>query len=302
MRKIKIKIRGRPGWHIECSTMSMKYLNTQTLDIHAGGRDLIFPHHENEIAQAESLTGKPFAKYWIHHGLLTINGQKMSKSLGNFITIKDVLKKYPTPAIKLFMLMTHYGHPLDFTDKSIKAALMALQRFKYFFYGVARRMDLLKNYKPEFSEEELKKNSSDLRKGIDNYKEKFKQAMDDDFNTPQALAILFEMLNFTNKYIQPNIKTIAINIEDLKYAEDSVAELSDVLGLFLKKQIEYLSPELLSRIEPKIKERDEARKTKNFKKADQIRDELLEKDDIVLEDTPEGTIPRKRYKHVGDNK
>ena len=125
--------RGRPGWHIECSCMSMKHLKTQTLDIHAGGRDLIFPHHENEIAQSESLTGKPFAKYWIHHGLLTINSQKMAKSLGNFVTVKDALKKYPADILKMFYLQAHYSKPIDFSEKNMQTAASALEGFHIFF-------------------------------------------------------------------------------------------------------------------------------------------------------------------------
>src|SRR3989338_6258335 len=179
---------GRPGWHIECSVMSQKLLKTDTLDIHAGGRDLIFPHHENEIAQAEALTGKPFAKYWIHHGLLTINGQKMAKSLGNFVTIKDFMEKYKDADIlKLFFLSAHYAHPIDYSDKKIEETKEALGR-----------IHILKN---KLEKKIHSRQSIVHSKDIEKIKEKFLTAMDDDFNTSQALACLFDLVNLTNKNI-----------------------------------------------------------------------------------------------------
>ncbi len=182
---------GRPGWHIECSCMSMKHLHTQTLDIHAGGRDLIFPHHENEIAQSEGLTGKPFAKYWVHHGLLTVNGQKMSKSAGNFITVKEALAKYSVDELKMFYLFSHYASNIDFSEEKIIEARKALGKFDVLFY---RASSLLKDKQVE-----------PIQAGfINKYKHEFFEAMDDDFNTPKALAALFNLINDTNIYVDQN--------------------------------------------------------------------------------------------------
>jgi cysteinyl-tRNA synthetase len=179
--------RGRPGWHIECSVMSQKFLKTDTLDIHAGGRDLIFPHHENEIAQVEALTGKPFAKYWIHHGLLTINGQKMAKSLGNFVTIKDFIAKHKdADLLKLFFLSAHYSHPIDYTEEKIEEAKQALERITILLTK---------------TEQGVAGKRNNAFKGIEELKNKFIEAMDDDFNTPQALAAIFVLCQEYNKRI-----------------------------------------------------------------------------------------------------
>src|SRR5208283_4373835 len=169
----------------------MKHLHTETLDIHAGGRDLIFPHHENELAQSEALTQKPFAKYWIHHGLLTINGQKMSKSLGNFVTIEQALEQYSADEIKMFFLFSHYVSNIDFSDDKILEARKALNKFDVLFYRAA---GLLKD-----------QNVQPVQAGfISKYKNEFIEAMDDDFNTPKALAALFNLINDTNIYIDQN--------------------------------------------------------------------------------------------------
>ena len=271
--------KGRPGWHIECSVMSQRFLNSDTLDIHAGGRDLIFPHHENEIAQAEAKTGKPFAKYWIHHGLLTIDAQKMSKSLGNFITIKDALKKYVPDSIKLLMLGTHYSHQLNFSDKSMQQAVEGLQRFIALF-GRITSSDVLKN----IQEQDVTKN---FKEAIDKLKEEFIKAMDDDFNTPQALSKLFEMINRAN--VESENKR-----ESLIYVKKVITELGDIFGLFSKQKkldLEFLDDELVKYVQGKIDEREEARKEKDFKKADSIRDQL-QKESILIEDTSEGTTWR----------
>jgi len=174
---------GRPGWHIECSVMSQKYLACDTLDIHAGGRDLVFPHHENETAQSQAKTGKPFTNYWIHHGLLTINGQKMSKSLGNFVTIEDFKNKYKNAdLLKLLYLNAHYSSPVDYTEEKIEEAKKAYERIDIF-------MRKVKDFKT------VAGGGGEILK----YKEDFKRHMDDDFNTPQALSVLFEMINRFNK-------------------------------------------------------------------------------------------------------
>ena len=271
--------KGRPGWHIECSVMSQRFLNSDTLDIHAGGRDLIFPHHENEVAQAQAKTGKTFANYWIHHGLLTIDAQKMSKSLGNFITIKDALKKYSPDSIKLLMLGTHYSHQLNFSDKSMQQAVTGLQRFISLF-GKIKSLGALKNVQ----EQDVAKN---FKESIDELKEEFIKVMDDDFNTPQALSKLFEMINRAN--VESENKR-----ESLIYAKKVIMELGDIFGLFSKQKkldLEFLDGELVKYVQGKIDEREEARKEKDFKKADSIRDQL-QKESILIEDTSEGTTWR----------
>lgn len=264
--------KGRPGWHIECSVMSQKFLNTQTLDIHAGGRDLIFPHHENEIAQGEALSGKPFAKYWIHHGLLTINGQKMSKSLGNFITIKDFIAKYhDADLLKLFFLSAHYSHPIDYTEEKIEESKQALERI----------LTLLK----KIDKKGIKaKRINKKKKEIEEVRNKFIQAMDDDFNTPQGLAAIFELVNLANK-----------NIEDSNFVSEAkklLSELSGIFGLSLKKK--NISEDISSSIKLLIEKRNIARKKGDFSESDRIRKELEEKG-IILEDTKDGkTIWRRK--------
>ncbi len=265
--------KGRPGWHIECSVMSQKFLKTDTLDIHAGGRDLIFPHHENEIAQSEAFAGKQFAKYWIHHGLLTINGQKMAKSLGNFITIKDVLKKYPADVLKIFYLQAHYSSPVDFSWEKMEECKSAVERFYVLF-------DKIERLKTKDQPAKTKKDSS-FKKKIDKLKEKFIEAMDDNFNTPVALSVLFDIVSMANKVTSPAI---------LLYAKDTILKLSSIFGLSYKKM--EVEPEFKAYIAEKIKERDEARKAKDFEKSDSIREELF-KLGIILEDTKEGTTWRK---------
>ena len=263
--------KGRPGWHIECSVMSQKFLKTETLDIHAGGRDLIFPHHENEIAQAEALTGKPFAKYWIHHGLLTINSQKMAKSLGNFVTIKDFMSKYQNAdLLKTFFLSAHYSSPIDYTEARIEEARQALERITILLDKIEKKAGGLG----------LRAKGT---KEIDEIKERFVAAMDDDFNTPQALAAVFDLVNISNK-----------NIDDINFilsAGDTLKELLGILGILLEvKKVSGLSDE---EIKQKIAERQTARKNKDFALSDKIRKELESKG-VILEDTKEGTTWRRK--------
>jgi cysteinyl-tRNA synthetase len=264
---------GRPGWHIECSTMSMRYLRAQTFDIHAGGRDLIFPHHENEIAQAEALTGKKFARYWIHHGLLTIDGRKMSKSLGNFITIKDVLEKFSPNVIKLFFLSAHYASPIDFTILSLEKTQKALAKVQEFIdkaVALARDGDTAASVGQQ-------------KTAIDEKISRFHEVMDDDFNTAQGLAVLFDLVALGNKYYNANAKA-AVGVV-LKVLLD----LGGVLGLKLKPS-ERMSVTLTEttkvsdvakltisedEIEKLKSERRQARQRKDFKRADEIRDYLL---------------------------
>jgi cysteinyl-tRNA synthetase len=259
--------KGRPGWHIECSVMSRKFLNADTLDIHAGGRDLIFPHHENEIAQAETRTGKPFAKYWIHHGLLTIENQKMAKSMGNFITIKDALKRYPVDALKIFYLQAHYSSSIDFSEKKMAEAKAALERFHVFFDKIKRQ----KNCDGS--------NRSDTKKFrgiIDTLRREFTDAMDDDFNTPQALSKLFEMVSQANIELENN----DIGAE---YAKDTIMDLAArIFNLFSKQ--EKIPSGKKRFVESKIIERNRAGKAGDFAEADRIREELR-KEGIILEDS-----------------
>lgn len=258
--------KGRPGWHIECSSMSLKYLNCETLDIHAGGRDLIFPHHENEIAQAEALSGKPFAKYWIHHGLLTINGQKMAKSSGNFITIHDALEKYTVEDLKMFFLSSHYASPIDFSDEKMQEAHKALQRFEIFFNETER----------------LKRKgggiSSPQKDFIKRHEDAFVEAMDDDFNTPRALGCLFELIN--EAYRQKDDKDFFLIAHSV---QETVKDLGQqIFGLF-KADFDVKDNE----IQELLNQRQEARAHKDFKRSDGLRDVLMEKG-IVVEDTKDG--------------
>jgi len=258
---------GRPGWHIECSVMSSKYLKTETLDIHAGGRDLIFPHHENEIAQAEALTGREFAKYWIHHGLLTISGQKMSKSLGNFVTIKDFLEKYgESDILKLFFLSTHYSHPIDYNTEKIEEAMKQKKIFYEFF-------DRVNNWDIAGLEPKDASSIKDAEK-IDNVTDKFEKAMDDDFNTPQALGHLFELADLGSKFVSQDKKE-AFGLIDKK--------VKTFLGIFgiKEKPKTTLPAELLS----ELKERARARRNKDFKRADELREDIKKRFNYFVEDT-----------------
>jgi cysteinyl-tRNA synthetase len=262
---------GRPGWHIECSCMSLKHLHCETLDIHAGGRDLIFPHHENEIAQAEPLTGKPFARHWIHHGLLTIQGQKMAKSLGNFITVQDALRKYSADQLKMFFLSSHYASPMDFTDGKMREARKALERFDILFWKAYQMLDGRKAVEPVEAE------------FVTKHRNEFIEAMDDDFNTPMALGCLFNFINDTNKFIHTapqdgNYREIIFR------AVDTIESLSrNIFGLFLKEKDSDLTQEQKTLLE----ERLNARKKKDFKRSDNIRDQL-KGIGIVVEDTKDG--------------
>lgn len=264
--------KGRPGWHIECSVMSRKFLGTDTLDIHAGGRDLIFPHHENEIAQAEAFSGKPFAKYWIHHGLLTINGQKMSKSLGNFITIKEILEKYPPEVLKIFYLQAHYSSPVDFSRERMEEAKKAMQRFEV----LCQRIIVIKM--------PANKNKGKIAGFVEQHKKDFLDAMDDDFNTPRALGCLFDLVVDTNKFIDSEERDDNY-YTTIDYAGSILIELGKkIFGItmtgFAKDGGTVEENNLLS-------EREKARKSKDYKLADEIR-EQLRKMEIIVEDSKDG--------------
>ena len=267
--------KGRPGWHIECSVMSQKFLKAHTLDIHAGGRDLVFPHHENEIAQSEAYSGKLFAKYWIHHGLLTINGHKMSKSLGNFITIKDALKKYSLDAIKILFLQAHYSSPVDFSEEKIAQANAALERFRIFFD---------KTNRPEGKDVSGPVPDEGCKKDIDALKQGFIDAMDDDFNTPQALGKLFEMI--TVSYAGSARGHLC-----MRYAGKTIEELALIFNLDLRSNAE-IDHDLELYIKSMIDKRNACRRDKDFKSADSIRDELRARG-IIIEDDKGKTLWRK---------
>ncbi len=264
--------KGRPGWHIECSAMSTKYLG-ENFDIHGGGRDLIFPHHENEVAQSECATGKPFANYWIHNGLLTINGEKMSKSLGNYVSIKGVLERYPADVLKIFFLGAHYSHPIDFTWEKMEAAKSGYERFVVLLDKIRRRTDGMPGIRPAKD------------KDIEAASQRFIEAMDGDFNTPSALGALFDLVNAANKIVDRNG-----DISVLKYTENTLLELGGVLGLSFTTAASGLSD---AGIQGLVDARIEAKKRKDFAEADRIRKELGAKG-IILEDDKDKTYWRRK--------
>lgn len=261
---------GRPGWHIECSVMSKRYLGEE-IDIHAGGEDLIFPHHENEIAQSEAANGKPFAKYWMHNAFLNIDNHKMSKSAGNFFTVRDISEKYDLQVLRFFMLSAHYRSPLNFSAELMEAAQNGYDRI---VTSVSNLRYLLENSVSDTMSEEEQKLLEESKGFING----FDEAMDDDFNTADAIAAIFDLVKFANV----NAKA-GCSREFLKALKEEIIMLSDICGLIVEKKQEMLD----SDIEALIEERQAARKVKDFKRADEIRNELLEKG-IVLEDTREG--------------
>lgn len=261
---------GRPGWHIECSVMSKKYLGEE-IDIHAGGEDLVFPHHENEIAQSECCNGKPFARYWLHNAFLNIDNRKMSKSLGNFRTVREISEQYDLQVLRFFMLNAHYRSPLNFSADLMEASKNALERITE---GAGR----LKDRKENAAVSELLEEEKALLTEAEGFTAKFEASMEDDFNTADALAAIFELVKFAN--------TTADETSSQAYDSallERIVHLSDVLGIIVVKEEELLAED----IEALIEERQAARKAKNFQRADEIRNELLEKG-IILEDTREG--------------
>jgi cysteinyl-tRNA synthetase len=263
---------GRPGWHIECSVMSSKYLGEQ-IDIHGGGEDLIFPHHENEIAQSEAVTGKPFARYWMHNAFINIDNKKMSKSEGNFFTVRDISEEYPGQVIRFFMLNAHYRSPLNFSRDLMVAAENSLTRI---ITSIEQLDYLLKS--DELKNNELSNEENTLLEEVASLENKFDTAMDDDFNTSDAIAVIFELVRLAN--VNCNIASSRKFIEAIR---EKIASLCHILGIQTEKKEEILPEE----IEKLIEDRQAARKNRDFAKADQIRDMLLDRG-IVLEDTREG--------------
>lgn len=262
--------KGRPGWHIECSVMSKKYLGDE-IDIHAGGEDLIFPHHENEIAQSEATTGKQFAKYWMHNAFLNIDNRKMSKSLGNFFTVRDISEKYDLQVLRFFMLSAHYRSPLNFSEELMENAKSGLDR-------IITAVDNLKYLMENASDSRLTIEENDLLRESQAFINKFKEAMNDDFNTADAISAIFELVKWAN-----TVADAEKSKEFSRIVLNAIKELSEICGLIVDKEPEMLESE----IEQLIADRQAARKEKNFTKSDEIREELLKKG-IVLEDTREG--------------
>lgn len=261
---------GRPGWHIECSVMARKYLGEE-IDIHAGGEDLIFPHHENEIAQSEACNGKIFAKYWLHNGFLNIDNRKMSKSLGNFFTVREISEKYDLQILRFFMLGAHYRSPLNFSAELMEAAKNGLERIRN---GAGNLQFLAKNSKAR----QMDDREEALWQQGQEFVDKFEAAMDDDFNTADAISAVFELVRFANTHTGEGSSE-----EFLQNLYGRIQLLCDILGIILEEKEEILDEE----IEGLIAERQAARKEKNFARADEIRSLLLAQG-IILEDTREG--------------
>jgi cysteinyl-tRNA synthetase len=270
--------KGRPGWHIECSVMSMKYLG-ETLDIHAGGPDLIFPHHENEKAQSEGSTGKPFAKYWLHAGYLNINQEKMSKSLGNFMTVRDIRRAVDPEVVRFFMLSAHYRNPINYSAELLQQAQSGLARLNNVVYNLRTLQGKL----PEDST--TSPEVQDKLKALQEYRNRFTEAMDDDFNTADGLSVLFDLARETNAYLQNPAPSQTVVNNTLAFFE----ETGGILGFFTTKEEDTLD----AKVNDLIERRQAARTAKDWSTADAIRDELQSMG-IVLEDTPQGIRWRKK--------
>lgn len=256
---------GRPGWHLECSVMSKKYIG-DVIDIHAGGEDLIFPHHENEIAQSEAANGTEFARYWMHNGFLKINNEKMSKSLGNFFTVREIAEKYPLQVIRFFMLSAHYRSPLNFSAELVEASKNGLER-------ILTAVDRLKSING--TDGDVDKSVADE---MDAFVKKYEDAMDDDLNTADAISVIFELVKYANVNVTEESSKATVEL-----VLNTIEKLCDILGIITEKKEEILD----SDIEALIEERQAARKAKNFARADEIRDQLSSMG-IILEDTREG--------------
>jgi cysteinyl-tRNA synthetase len=261
---------GRPGWHIECSAMATKFLG-ETIDIHAGGLDLIFPHHENEIAQSEAKSGKAFARYWMHAAFLNVNNQKMSKSLNNFFTAREILEEYDAEVIRLSMLSGHYRTPLNFSQELLEQAKAGLERL----YNSIRNLEYLLESQ---AKGESGSDSSELLSRLDGYRERFIEVMDDDFNTADGISVIYDLV----RDINTNVKSSSSR-EVMEKSLEMIRKLGEPLGLLQKSTVEKLD----DKIEKLVQERQKARKEKNWALADKIRDDLKSMG-IILEDTPEG--------------
>ena len=288
---------GRPGWHIECSAMSMKFLG-ETFDIHGGGKDLVFPHHENEIAQSEGANGCRFVRYWIHNGFVNINAEKMSKSLGNFFTIREVLKKYDPETLRFFILSAHYRSPIDFSDQNLEEAQSGLERI----YSCLAALDDILTGSAQSAEiaviEKPSQVALELQEKVDAFISRFVEAMDDDFNSAQALGVLFETVRGANRFLAETKEITPLSLSLIAHVRHLFAEAGGVLGLFAVQPSTWLDGIRAAKsgridmtadeIERLIAERVEARAARDFKRGDEIRDLLLAKG-IVLLDSAQGT-------------
>lgn len=261
---------GRPGWHIECSAMVKKYLG-ETIDIHAGGQDLAFPHHENEIAQSEALNEKQMANYWIHNGYININNEKMSKSLGNFILVHDIIKQFDPEVVRFFIVNAHYRSPINFSDEQLESAKAGLERIKTTYSNIQHRLE---------ETADLSENRDKWQEQIEEIHDRFIKEMDDDFNSANAVAAMFDLVKAGNLYLREKHSSKEVLRSFIKRLDD----MAFVLGIRLKQEEALLDEE----VEALIQERIDARKNRDFARADEIRDELKEKN-IILEDTPQGT-------------
>jgi len=279
---------GRPGWHIECSTMAREYAG-DTLDIHGGGHDLQFPHHECEIAQSESLTGKPLARYWMHNGYINIDNEKMSKSLGNFVTVKDLLKRTKPAAVRYFMLSTHYRSPLNFSEEAIRQAVSSVERIVNCHVNLNHRLSALGGRGAEEAERARGTGSTgepELDRRIAEIRDRFHAKMSDDFNTPDAVTALFDLVSEANQVLKREVVSGAA----IRVLLDEIEAIDRVLGFLPPAEAAKLEDEEIERL---IAERAEARRNKNWARADEIRNLLAERG-IILEDTPQGVRWRRK--------
>jgi len=282
---------GRPGWHVECSAMSMKYLG-ETFDIHGGGKDLIFPHHENEIAQSEACTGKPFARYWLHNGFVNINQEKMSKSLQNFFTIKEVFAQYPSEVLRLFLLSTHYRSPINFTVNNMDDAAKALERFYNTFHTVEHILNTSGQEKDKHESNDL---PSILEERITALRCGFERAMDDDFNTAEAIGKLYDAVKEVNVFIREHTSFNTFERNFIKGMVNYIKELGGVLGLFQQSEVkqEHTDDMVEDLMEILLEVRNICRSQKDWALADKIRF-LLQEKGITIEDHQEGATWRRK--------
>jgi cysteinyl-tRNA synthetase len=290
---------GRPGWHIECSAMSMQYLG-ETFDIHGGGKDLVFPHHENEIAQSEGATGKPFVKYWLHNGFVNVNHEKMSKSLGNFFTIRDILKEYDAEVLRFFILTAHYRSPIDFSDQNLYEARLGLTRF---YEALANAGEFLQQTQPRNQQLE-REEIAELSERALSLESRFKEAMDDDFNTALVIGHFFDLVRALNRVTAiPELTNDSAAVVAVKSAAELMVKLGNVLGLFISVPQTWLEKQKHAglgetgmnpdEIEALISERQAARASRDFARSDQIRDEHAPKG-ILLLDSAQGTTWKRK--------
>ena len=279
--------KGRPGWHIECSAMANKYLG-KTIDIHSGGQDLTFPHHENEVAQSEAANDAPFANYWLHNGYINIDNRKMSKSLNNFFTVRDVAKEYDYEVIRFFMLSAHYRNPVNFSKDLMEQAKSGLDRL----YNCLENLAFLQK---SAADRPINSEEKELQDTLTQYTKKFIEAMDDDLNTADAIAVMFEVVREVNAKLVGNDD---VSLAIIKTAQERLKELGDVLGILQKSSKEQ---DLDEQVEALIAKRQQARQEKNWAIADEIRDQLKEMG-IVLEDTPQGVKASSIKNKSGEDK